>query len=91
MKNKLQLLIWCFTLVGGVLFAQDKQLKKANKKYNNMEYIDALDMYTDLAKSDNATTEVFQKLGDINYFNAKYKDICFCQVFLVFFNRFINA
>lgn len=74
MKNKLQLLIWCFTLVGGVLFAQDKQLKKANKKYNNMEYIDALDMYTDLAKSDNATTEVFQKLGDINYFNAKYKD-----------------
>lgn len=74
MKNKLQQIIWSLTLVGGVLFAQDKQLKKANEMYNNMAYIDAMDVYEDLAKSDDASAEVYRKLGDVNYFNAKYKD-----------------
>ncbi|MDC0380420.1 OmpA family protein [Flavobacteriaceae bacterium] len=74
MKNKQQQIIWSLTLVGGVLFAQDKQLKKANEMYNNMAYIDAMDVYKNLAKSDDASAEVYQKLGDVNYFNANYKD-----------------
>lgn len=74
MKKRLQQLIWSLTLVGGLLFAQDKQLAKADKMFYNLEYIDAMKIYKNLAENDGASTEVYQKLGDINYFNAKYKD-----------------
>jgi len=74
MKNIIKKLTWCLVFVVSGLFAQNKQLEKANTKYEVLAYIDALEIYTDLVEKGNADAEVYRKLGDVNYFNAKYKE-----------------
>ena len=48
MNILIQQLIWSLCLIGGGLFAQNHQQKKAKKLYENLAYIDALKFYTDL-------------------------------------------
>ena len=68
-----------FTLV--VLFAmpfcffgQDKELSKADKKFESYAFIDAQKIYLRLANEGYESEELFQKLGDSYYFNAKYEE-----------------
>ena len=74
MKKLLQQLIWSLCLIGGGLFAQNHQQKKAKKLYENLAYVDAMKIYTDLVDKGVKDVNVYRKLGDAYYFNAKYKD-----------------
>lgn len=74
MKNTLKKLTWCLVFVVGGLFAQEKQIKKTNTMYEELAYIDAIEMYTSLVEKGVEDVDVFRKLGDSYYFNAKYKD-----------------
>lgn len=74
MKNRQQNLIWCLVLVGGLLHAQGKQLKKANEMFSKASYIDAKEVYAKIADEGIEDADLFRKLGDIHYFNAKYNE-----------------
>ncbi|MDH7447834.1 OmpA family protein [Aquimarina sp. 2201CG14-23] len=53
-----------------LLFSQEKSLKKANKNYENLAYIDAIDSYRDIINKGNGSIEVYQKLADAYYYNS---------------------
>ena len=55
-------------------FAQEKELSKADKKFESYAFIDAQKIYLRLAKGGYESAELFQKLGDSYYFNGKYED-----------------
>lgn len=53
------------------LFAQEeeKRINKADKNFDNFAYIDAREVYLDVAKSGYKSENLFKKLGDSYYFN----------------------
>lgn len=74
MKNTINLII-AHLILGVILSnAQGGKLKKANEKFNQFAYIDAAEIYLDVAESGYKSEELFKKLGDTYYFNAKYVD-----------------
>lgn len=66
-KYLLYTLLSLFTLVG---YAQEKQLKKADKKYDNYAFINAIEIYEKVAEEGYKSKELFEKLGNAYYFNA---------------------
>ena len=54
--------------------AQEKELSKADKKFESYAFIDAQKIYLRLAGDGYESPELFQKLGDSYYFNAKYEE-----------------
>src|SRR6478736_4265920 len=54
-------------------FAQLKKEEKANKKYDNLAYIDAIDIYKKVAKKGYKSVELFEKLGNSYYFNGNFE------------------
>ncbi|WP_161433341.1 carboxypeptidase-like regulatory domain-containing protein [Poritiphilus flavus] len=54
--------------------AQENRLKKANKDYEELAFPDATSIYLKIAESGFKSEELFQKLGNNYYFNAKYAD-----------------
>lgn len=54
--------------------AQKIQVKKADKKYDNYEYIDAIGTYEKVVNKGYKTTDMLEKLGNAYYFNAQYED-----------------
>ncbi|MCB6232212.1 OmpA family protein [Flavobacterium psychrophilum] len=72
MKNILKtitLLLICFCAN-----AQTGKLDKANKQYENLAYIDAAKTYEKVAEKGYKSVDLFEKLGDSYYFNAKLKE-----------------
>lgn len=59
----------CFTA-----FGQEMKEKKADTKYENAAYIDAISIYTNLAEKGYASEELLTKLGNSHYFNANYEE-----------------
>ena len=55
-------------------FAQEADLKKANAQYKDMAYVSAIETYLKVAEKGYRSKELFQKLGDSYYFNAKLKE-----------------
>ena len=53
-------------------YSQEVRLDRADKKYADMAYIDASKIYLDIAESGYKSAELYKKLGNIYYFNAKY-------------------
>ncbi len=66
------ILIFFVSVLTGL--GQEVKLDRANKKYQELAYIDASEIYLDLAESGYRSEELFRKLGNIYYFNAKYVD-----------------
>jgi outer membrane protein OmpA-like peptidoglycan-associated protein/tetratricopeptide (TPR) repeat protein len=66
--------IYILILVTVVSYSQEKSLKKADKKFKQEQYIDAIKIYEQLAKKGVSSIELFQRLGDANYFNANYEN-----------------
>jgi outer membrane protein OmpA-like peptidoglycan-associated protein/tetratricopeptide (TPR) repeat protein len=60
------LLILSFTSV----LAQKTKLATADKKFDNLAYVDAIEIYEKVALKGYKSTELFQKLGNSYYFNA---------------------
>ena len=54
--------------------AQEMKEKKADTKYENSAYIDAISIYTKLADKGYASEELLAKLGNSNYFTANYEE-----------------
>lgn len=57
---------------GSFLSAQSTQINKANEKYAQLEYIDALKIYEKVAERGYGSEEIYLKLGNAYYFNAQY-------------------
>lgn len=55
----------------GVSYGQVGQLKKADKQYSEYEYMSAIAIYERIAEKGKATPEVYERLGNAYYFNAK--------------------
>ena len=68
MKLKLILLLFVLSISSG--FAQKVKLSSADKKYDNLAYIDAIEIYEGVAEKGHKSVELFQKLGNSYYFNA---------------------
>ena len=64
------LLILSFTSV----FAQKTKLATADKKFDNLAYIDAIEVYEKVAEKGYKSIDLFQKLGDSYYFNANLSE-----------------
>ncbi|MDR6966185.1 outer membrane protein OmpA-like peptidoglycan-associated protein/tetratricopeptide (TPR) repeat protein [Flavobacterium arsenatis] len=73
MKIKILLYLSILVLTAGNVFAQEKQIKKANKKFNDLSYIDAISIYERVANKGYKSAELFQKLGDSYYFNSQFE------------------
>lgn len=71
MKNILKSLP-LFLLVCFSVNAQN--LDKADKKYKNLAYVDAIKTYEKVAEKGYKSVDLFQKLGNSYYFNAKLKE-----------------
>ncbi len=65
-------LLFLVSVLSGL--AQEVKLDRANKKYEELAYIDASKIYLDLEDSGYRSEELFRKLGNIYYFNAKYAE-----------------
>lgn len=60
-----------FLLMAATGFSQERQIKNANKKFEQFDYVDAREMYLRVADDGFASAEVFKKLGDSYYFTAE--------------------
>lgn len=68
MKKQLALLL----LLPLGLLAQVRTLNKADKKFDNEAYVSAIQIYERLANKGMGSEQIYEKLGDANYFNANY-------------------
>ncbi|WP_408023864.1 OmpA family protein [Tenacibaculum sediminilitoris] len=55
-------------------FSQENKVKKGNEKYSQAAFIDAIDIYKKVAESGYRSAELFERLGNVYYFNANYKE-----------------
>ena len=53
----------------GFTFGQEKTLQKADEKFGNFAYVDAREIYLDVAKSGYESEDLYKKLGNSYYFN----------------------
>lgn len=67
--KKYILLILVFPIT---LLAQQRTIKKAGKQFENESYVSAIQIYERLANKGMGSEQIYEKLGDANYFNANY-------------------
>lgn len=58
-------------------FAQKSKLRKADKQYENLAYINSQRIYLQVVEEGYISAEIFKKLGNTYYFNADYKSAAF--------------
>ncbi|WP_316635929.1 OmpA family protein [uncultured Flavobacterium sp.] len=68
LKIVLSTLIMVFGLEG---YTQNNEIKKAEKQYEKLAYIDAIKIYENVAEKGYKSVDLFQKLGNAYYFNAQ--------------------
>lgn len=66
--------IFAFLFLGSCFMAsaQEGKVRRADKKFNNLEYIDAVTAYEAIVADGYESEDIFRKLGDAYYFNAEY-------------------
>ncbi len=57
-----------------IAVGQEASVRKADIKFSNLQYIDALNAYKAIIDNGYESEDVFQKLGDAYYFNANYTE-----------------
>jgi len=76
MKNKITKAILFLWIVGFSGFfgltAQERKVTKANKNYEQLDYVDAQKIYLAVVENGYESEEIFTKLGNSYYFNAQY-------------------
>ncbi|AWA28615.1 flagellar motor protein MotB [Flavobacterium magnum] len=55
------------------MYSQKTSLKKAEKKYDNYAYVDAIKIYETIAKKGYKDEKMFQRLGNAYYFNSEFE------------------
>ncbi|WP_392419996.1 OmpA family protein [Capnocytophaga canis] len=72
MKIYHKLLFFLLLGITANIFAQEKELQKANDLYQNYAYVDAIKIYESIAKKGFVNQELLERLGNSYYFNADY-------------------
>ena len=72
MKTKFILSI-LFFFGSFTLFSQEKKIEKADQKYNDLAYFDAISIYEKVAKKGYKSVELFERLGNCYYFNSDFE------------------
>ncbi len=54
------------------MVAQERSLKRADKNFEQQSYISAIKIYQELAEKGIGSDQIYEKLGDANYYNANY-------------------
>jgi len=70
MKIKALLLITLFSI--GSVYSQIGRQARADKKYDNYAYIDAIEVYEKVAEKGHKSVDLFERLGNSYYFNGEY-------------------
>lgn len=63
-----------FALGSFTMTSQNKRMQKADEKYNQFAYADASELYLSLVEKGITSGDIYLKLGNSLYFNAKYKE-----------------
>ncbi|UOK41813.1 MULTISPECIES: OmpA family protein [Flavobacterium] len=71
MKIKTLLIIVIFS-IGNTTYSQFGKEAKADKRYNNYAYVDAIEVYEKVAEKGHKSVNLFEKLGNAYYFNGEY-------------------
>lgn len=70
-KKSAFVLFLCFT---ASVLSQENQIKKADKKFDQYSYVDARKIYLEVAEKGFESSDLFKKIADSYYFNAKYDE-----------------
>lgn len=70
---KIIYILCCTTLLTVIGNAQEKQIEKANSKFDSYNYEDAISSYEELISKGYSNDRVYKNLGNANYFNANYE------------------
>jgi outer membrane protein OmpA-like peptidoglycan-associated protein/tetratricopeptide (TPR) repeat protein len=71
MKNNLLLYLMILSFFSLNSYAQKAKVSKADKKYDNYAYIDAIKTYERVSGKGYKSAEMYQKLGNAYFFNAE--------------------
>lgn len=66
-KYLIYTVLFLFVLAGN---AQERKLHKADKKYDSYAFINAIEIYEEVAEEGYKSKELFEKLGNAYYYNA---------------------
>lgn len=72
MKSKVIIYITLFSVLALNSYSQKAGIGKADKKYDNYAYIDAIKTYERIAEKGYKSVNMFQKLGNAYYFNSEF-------------------
>lgn len=70
-STSIKILMAVFT-VSLTAFSQKGKVKKANDNFDNYAFVDAIASYENLVEDGYTDEQIFKKLGNANYLNAKY-------------------
>ncbi|MCG9792643.1 OmpA family protein [Flavobacterium algicola] len=71
MKYNILLYITIITIFSANIYGQSSKIAKADRKYDNFAYIDAIKTYERVAEKGYKSVEIFEKLGNSYYFNGQ--------------------
>lgn len=74
MKAHITIILLTSTLLILTIGHAQQHVKRADLKYNDLAYIEAIDSYERLLKMGYTNKEIYLKLGNANYYNAHYKE-----------------
>lgn len=66
-------LIIIFFCASIMVFAQESKIDKAKENFDKYDFIEAIEEYEALVKEGYNDIEIYQRLGDANFFNSNYK------------------
>lgn len=86
MNSILRLLIILFVIAPiSSLQSQEKLMERANKKFDQYEFVDSQKIYLRLAEEGYESADLFARLGDAYYFNADYANAA------IWYERLVNS
>ena len=72
MKNNYLFVTIILLLTCGVLNSQNTKLAKADKAYERLSYINAIEIYEKVAEEGYKSADLYKKIGNSYYFNNDY-------------------
>ncbi len=74
MMNTVKLLLLLSLFVSSGIKAQDRKIQRAEKKFDDYAFMDAISSYEELIKQGYSEQEIYESLGNANYLNANYEE-----------------
>ena len=71
---KIKVILLLFVMSISLCYAQKGKLNSGEKKFDDLAYIDAIEIYKKVADKGHKSVDLFQRLGDSYYFNANLKE-----------------